>query len=321
MSKDKKEEKENKEMPLTTEQKDCILELNKVGQEIANIRDRPLVLMFYSREDGGGIDEDDLYELEAKLDEKLENGATQIDVCIQTTGGDANTSYLLAQLIRKYCSFMEILIPNYAYSGGTLIALASDKILLGDTARISPIDLQLSYNNERIPPFALVDIEKYVDFIIDTSKKIDFESENAKTKFITPLVEKLVEEHGTKKLGELFRMRKLTELHAKILLIDYMFKNCPDKKRRIDYVIKGLTSESPAHDFDIDYNMAKKVIGLNIQKMDRNIYKLTRQLTNICEKAKSLGLICNFVNSVDRKPFFEIFLPKKINEVKKDGTK
>ncbi|MFA5071567.1 MAG: hypothetical protein WC511_04350 [Candidatus Pacearchaeota archaeon] len=311
----------SKKENLSIEQEECIVELYKKGKEIANARKKPLVLMFYTSGDGGGIDENDLYELETKLDEKLgEQEVSQMDVCIQTTGGDANTSYLLAQLIRKYCSSMEILIPNYAYSGGTLISLSSDKILLGDTARISPIDLQLSYNSEKIAPFALVDIEKYTDFIIDTAKKIDFESDEAKTQFITPLVGKLVEEHGTKKLGELFRMRKLTELHARILLTDYMFKNCSEKKRRIDRVIRGLTSESPAHDFDIDYNMAKKVICLNIETMDRNLYKLTRQLTSICDKAKDLGLICNFINT-DRKPFFEVFMPEETQMEVKDGQK
>lgn len=204
---------------------------------------------------------------------------------------------------------MDIIIPNYAYSGGTLISLAADKILLGKTAKISPIDLQLSYNNKKIPPFALVDIEKYVDLIIDTCEKMDFDSERAKVHFVTPLLEKLIEEHGTRKLGELFRMRSITELHARILLVDYMFKNAANKKERIQKVIKGLTSESPTHDFEMDFNIARRMVGLNVEKLQQNLYKLTRQLISACNKAKEMGLLCNFVNSNEREPYFEVFLP------------
>ncbi len=317
-----RDEAKNSNTYLNKEQKECIVELHKKGKEISRLRNRPLVLMFYSKEVGGSIDEDDLYELENKLDERIPLGVEELDVIIQTTGGDANTSYLLAQLLREYCSYMETLIPNYAYSGGTLISLASDKIILGKTARISPIDLQLSYGgSEKISPFALVDIEKYIDFINDSCDKFQFQSEENKTAFITPLVKELVGEHGTKKLGELFRMRGLTEFHARILLMDYMLKNFSNRKERATHIIKRLTSESPTHDFEIDYNIAKKVLGLSVEQMEGNLYKLTRHLISMCDKAKGLGLICSFTSSKDRKPYFEVFLPNAETEEKNEQTK
>lgn len=312
-------DKNKEEGYLSEEQKKCILDLYKFGKEIANLRKRPLIVMFYSKEDDGGIGEDDLYELENKLEQSIPEGIKEMDICIQTSGGDANTSYRIAQLLREYCYHLETLIPNYAYSGGTLISLASNKILMGRTGVISPIDLQLSYNSKKISPFALVDIEKYIDFLVDTCNKIDFNSEENKAQFMTSLSKGLVEEHGTRKLGELFRMRTLTELHAKILLQNYMFKNMPNKRQMIEHVIKSLTSESPAHDFEIDYNIAKKGMHLVIEQMDRNLYKLTRHLMNTCKSAKELGLICGFINSDERKPYFEVFLPDtKLEEIKNE---
>jgi hypothetical protein len=62
--------------------------------------------------------------------------------------------------------------------------------------------------------------------------------------------------------------------------------------------------------------MAKKLIGLNIEKMDSNIYKLSRLLLNTCEKAKRLGLICSFISTQNRKPYFEVFLPEHDKEIK-----
>ena len=235
---------------LPKEQKECLVTLYNFGNEITNLRKRPLLIMFYSKEECSQIDEGDIYELEQKLNEKIPEGVFELDVCIQTLGGDANSSYLIAQLIRNYSNYMEILIPNYSYSGGTLISLASNKIILGKTAKISPIDLQLSYIGEDSPPaFALVNIEKYIDFIVDTCNKFKFKDEENKTKFVTPLIKALVESHGTSDLGELFRMRGLTEFHARILLMDYMFKNETEKRKIVDPIIKLLTSESPTHNF------------------------------------------------------------------------
>jgi len=88
---------------LTTEHKECILKMSEIGENIANLRGKPLVVMFYSKEDDAGIDENDLYRLEDKLDERIPAGCNEMDVCVQTSGGDANTSYLLAQLLRDYC--------------------------------------------------------------------------------------------------------------------------------------------------------------------------------------------------------------------------
>lgn len=73
-------------MQLTANQKKGIIELSNIGRTIATIRGRPLVLMFYSKEDDGGINEDDLYALENKLEERIPECVSEMDVCIQTSG-------------------------------------------------------------------------------------------------------------------------------------------------------------------------------------------------------------------------------------------
>ncbi len=293
---------------------DLIINLYRVGQTIASIRNRPLLVMFYSREQIAGIKEEDLYFLEKKLEEKLGKKVKELDVLLQTLGGEADCSYLLAQLIRDYCDYMETLIPNYSYSGGTLICLASNLINLGKTARLSPIDLQLGFTNgedEEIPSFPLMNIEKYVEFVMDTCKKFQFVDERNKTDYITPLMMELVKEINPTKLGELFRMRGLSEYHSRILLANYMFKNEPNRGEIVEYITNKLTKDTPSHDFEIDYHMARG-IGLKVKPMDRKIYKLARDLLTICGNLKRRGIICQHVFSgKSRKPFFEIFFPQK----------
>ncbi|MCH7850297.1 MAG: hypothetical protein IH845_01495 [Nanoarchaeota archaeon] len=300
---------------LTKDQKEDIVKLKKIGNEISTIRQKPLLLIFYSRDNKSSISPDDIFQLEKILEANIPGGVEDLDVCIQTLGGNADISYLLAQLIRDYCKKMEIFIPNYAYSGGTLISLSSNCIHLGKTARISPIDLQIETRKDGASSsFALIDIEQYIDFVQDTAKKFGFDNEN-KVNYVVPLMRELIEDHRTPELGELYRMKDLSKYHAKILLTNYMFKHDTNRGNRSEVIIKQLTENSPSHDFEVDWKMAKG-IGLKVNLMDEKIYKLLRILMDISHKLKEHGLICDFKSNEGRKPFFEVFFPDK-KEVKK----
>lgn len=306
----------NKDFEVEEDDKaENITKLNEIGQTIATIRKKPLLLIFYP-DDGGSIRKNDVYILEKKLDEKLKDYDMDLDVVIHTTGGDPKASYLIAQLIRNYCSRMDLFVPYYSYSGGTLIALASDLINLGRTALLSPIDLQLGSkgNPEQFP---LLSIEKFIEFAEDSCKSIKFTDEKNKTDYIIALIEKLTYEIKPTELGAMFRLKDLTKYYAQILLRKYMLKNESNRDRQVDFIIERLTGGSPDHDFDIDIHIATG-IGLKAREMDDNIYKLSRLLIGSCNKLLNEGVICNFYSdsdSTDRKPFFEVFYPK---EVKKD---
>ena len=82
-----------------------ITQLREVGQTLATIRKKPLLLIFYSVD--GEIRKNDVYLLERKLEEKLSDYDMDLDVVIHTTGGNPQASYLIAQLIRDYCGKMD----------------------------------------------------------------------------------------------------------------------------------------------------------------------------------------------------------------------
>ena len=67
------------------------------------------------------------------------------DLVLHTPGGSIFAAQLISKLLKKYPSTVRALIPVYAMSGGSFLALSCDKILLANTAAIGAIDPQIGY--------------------------------------------------------------------------------------------------------------------------------------------------------------------------------
>src|ERR1700726_4047982 len=66
-----------------------------------------------------------------------------LDIGLHTPGGLVLAALQIAQAIRAHRSKVTVLVPHYAMSGGTLIALAADEIVMCNHAVLGPIDPQL----------------------------------------------------------------------------------------------------------------------------------------------------------------------------------
>lgn len=66
-----------------------------------------------------------------------------IDIVLHTPGGLVLASYQIAYAIRLHPAKVTAFVPHYAMSGGTLIALAADEIVMGEHAVLGPVDPQL----------------------------------------------------------------------------------------------------------------------------------------------------------------------------------
>jgi len=66
-----------------------------------------------------------------------------IDLIIHTPGGLVLAATQIAKSLHDHPAETRVIIPHYAMSGGTLIALAADKIIMDPNAVLGPIDPQL----------------------------------------------------------------------------------------------------------------------------------------------------------------------------------
>jgi ClpP class serine protease len=66
-----------------------------------------------------------------------------IDFIIHTPGGLVLAAEQIARALNKHSAKVTVFIPHYAMSGGTLIALAADEIVMDENAVLGPLDPQI----------------------------------------------------------------------------------------------------------------------------------------------------------------------------------
>jgi ClpP class serine protease len=73
----------------------------------------------------------------------LTDSAVPVDIVLHTPGGLVLASLQIARAIHKHQGKVTAFVPHYAMSGGTLIALAADEIVMSEYAVLGPVDPQL----------------------------------------------------------------------------------------------------------------------------------------------------------------------------------
>ncbi|MDO9508369.1 MAG: ATP-dependent Clp protease proteolytic subunit [Thermovirgaceae bacterium] len=74
---------------------------------------------------------------------RLTSSDTPIDLIIHTPGGLLLAASQIAAALNKHESKVTVFVPHYAMSGGTLIALAADEIVMDRHAVLGPVDPQI----------------------------------------------------------------------------------------------------------------------------------------------------------------------------------
>jgi len=99
-----------------------------------------------------------------------------LDLVLHTPGGLVLASYQIAHAIKLHRGKVTAFVPHYAMSGGTLIALAADEIVMEEHAVLGPLDPQLGeypasslVKLTEVKPIA--DIEDRSWLLADISKK------------------------------------------------------------------------------------------------------------------------------------------------------
>ncbi|HEY7138452.1 MAG TPA: ATP-dependent Clp protease proteolytic subunit [Acidimicrobiia bacterium] len=113
-------------------------------------RDRSRVItMIHRRESfsflgipfGGFIDIEDSEAVIRAIE--TTNQAVPIDFVIHTPGGLVLAAEQIAAALARHPAPVRVYVPHYAMSGGTLLALAADRIVMSPSAVLGPVDPQI----------------------------------------------------------------------------------------------------------------------------------------------------------------------------------
>ncbi|MCX7759919.1 MAG: ATP-dependent Clp protease proteolytic subunit [Hydrogenothermaceae bacterium] len=164
----------------------------------------------------------------------------QIDFIIHTPGGIALAATQIARALADHKGKVRVIVPHFAMSGGTLIALAADEIVMDPHAVLGPVDPQLGTE----PAASLVAIEKLKD-----PKDIDDET--------------LVKIDMSKKA-----LKQMYDTVKNILIK----KGHPEEKA--DKIAYELSQGKYTHDFPVTVEFLRE-LGINVNtEVDEEVYAL-----------------------------------------------
>jgi ClpP class serine protease len=111
------------------------------GSRVINLIHRQESLSFFGLPFGRYLDIDDSEEVLRAID--LTDSNLPIDLVLHTPGGLVLASQQIAYALLRHPAKVTVMVPHCAMSGGTLLALAADDILLSPSAVLGPIDPQI----------------------------------------------------------------------------------------------------------------------------------------------------------------------------------
>lgn len=73
-----------------------------------------------------------------------------LDLLLHTGGGDIDAAEKLISMVRTRVGLSElrVIVPDFAKSAGTLMALGADRVLMSDSSELGPIDPQITLKDE-----------------------------------------------------------------------------------------------------------------------------------------------------------------------------
>ncbi|HVZ70535.1 MAG TPA: ATP-dependent Clp protease proteolytic subunit [Rhizomicrobium sp.] len=108
---------------------------------------------------------------ELKADKK--KSKDKLTVIVETNGGYIETVERIVSVFRNHYSAVEFVVPNYAYSAGTILVLSGDELYMDYYSILGPIDPQVGSDdgNGSLPGMGyLAKFEELVAQINDASK-------------------------------------------------------------------------------------------------------------------------------------------------------
>lgn len=219
------------------------------------------------------------------LEQELRGKSFQeLDVVLHTGGGLIEPAFNIVKLLRKHAKKVNIIVPHYAKSAGTLVCCGADKLLLGQLAELGPLDVQIpevedgdgrTYKSalngfkalEQIQRHALENLDIATKLIIDRTNGIKvYEAIKLGIEFSGHTSGCLYNQLNPKTIGEYARALEIGLRYAIMILTRYMGWG-PDKALA---AARELVFNYPSHSFIIDVEELKR-LGFPAEEVDNTI--------------------------------------------------
>lgn len=202
---------------------------------------------------------------------------SRLSVVLETGGGYVEVVERIVSVFRRHYAEVDFVIPNFAYSAGTILAMSGDEIYMDYYSVLGPIDPQLRVEGATVPGLGY--ISKYNDLVEEINSTE--EGENEKKAQLFYLIKRFDP-------ALLFNIEQSIE-HSKALITDWLpkhkFKNWSvtetrkapvtdeDKRIRAERIASALGDVDRWHSHGRGISMAElegESIGIKVADFGAN---------------------------------------------------
>lgn len=185
--------------------------------------------------------------IEDAITELKKNNIENLIILLNSLGGDISSSYKIAKALRKNFKDISVFIPHIAASGGTLIALTGNRIIMGDMSNISPIDVQVDRNGGRVSVNAMLRSFHNLNNVFSKKHESD----------VPYPYKAMADKLDPVEFQEWVDTSGLMEQHAE----DIMTHENGSLNKKSKEIIKWLSTDCPTHSYSITFGEALKNLG------------------------------------------------------------
>ncbi len=176
---------------------------------------------------------------------------------LSSPGGDGNVAEKLILMLREYFENFTVIVPNYAKSAATMIALGSDKILMGYLAELGPIDPQLI-----LPGYSQsIPARSYIDGLEDIRTRIMVNKEPVE--MYAPILHNVKPEVLAMSQAAIDNTKEFAEKYLK----KYVLKENPEQAAKVANLL-SQGQQYKSHGHVINFEQARNDLGLNVERID-----------------------------------------------------
>ena len=154
-----------------------------------------------------------------------------LSLILHTPGGEMTSTETMVDYLRRKFDYIEAIVPVYAMSGGTMIALNANKIVMGKQSQLGPIDAQLQLPGGSVSASSILDQ-------FNTAREEIVEDREAAVVW-APILQAM----GPSLLSQAQKALELGQQIAEHGLTNHMFKERPDSDKKAEEVAKYFNSE------------------------------------------------------------------------------
>jgi hypothetical protein len=199
-----------------------------------------------------------------------------IALVLESPGGYAADAFNIARVICRHTGGFTAVIPSYAKSAATLLALGADRIIMGTDAELGPLDAQQWDNEreerasaldeiqalERLHTAALEQLdETMLTMMAGTQKRTEVMLPIA-CRFVSDMMKPLLEKIDTVHYAKQSRVLKVAEDYATRLLLP---NHSP---KAAGFIADKLVNSYPEHSFVIDRKEMSELMGVSLDPPD-----------------------------------------------------